>query len=55
MDDRIKEVIDAYDRFQYYQDTFNGVYIYNNYGKDLKTILNFVGEELEGLEDDMYE
>lgn len=51
MEEKLQEITEAYDRFRYYQDTFDGVYIYNNYDKDLNTILDFTGAILDRLED----
>lgn len=47
---RIEQLNESYRRFKHYKDTFGGVYIYPEYQKDLDTILQFVSEELEGLE-----
>ena len=46
----MEDLHDAYVRFKYYFDKHGGVYLYNGYEADLRTILNFVGEEFMGLE-----
>lgn len=48
--ERIKEVIEAYERFQYFRNNFSGLYIYSYYEKDLETLLKFVESEIAGLE-----
>ena len=50
MDERIKEVIEAYERFQHFRNNFSGLYIYSYYEKDLETLLKFVESEIAGLE-----
>ena len=47
----MEDLHDAYIRFKHYFDKYGGVYLYNGYEADLRTILNFVGEEFMGLED----
>ena len=48
--ERIKEVIEAYERFQHFRNNFSGLYIYSYYEKDLETLLKFVESEIAGLE-----
>lgn len=50
MNERIKEVIEAYERFQQFRSNCSGVYIYSSYEKDLETLLKFVESEITGLE-----
>lgn len=50
MSERIKEVIEAYERFQQFRSNCSGVYIYSYYEKDLETLLKFVKSEIAGLE-----
>ena len=43
--ERIEQLIESYRRFKHYMDTFDGVYIYPEYHKDLKVIMDFIGTE----------
>ena len=45
--DFIEKPEDAYERFNYYFLTHNGVYIYPEYTKDLRAILNYVDITLD--------
>lgn len=53
--ERMRELNEAYRRLKHYTEAFGGIYIYPEYQKDLQIIMQFVGQELTGLEDMLYE
>jgi len=42
---KVEQLIESFRRFKHYMETFDGVYIYPEYHKDLKVIINFIGTE----------
>lgn len=53
--EQLQDLNIAYRRFKHYYEAFNGVYIYPEYQKDLRTMMAFIDKELFDLEALPYE